>query len=77
MLLLRWLEARFERAGAAERAQFEALLELPDPSLARYLLGGARPAQPQMAALVSSILSTSDIMLPCPVTGNLPPASGL
>ncbi len=42
-------------ATAAERALFEALLELPDPVLAGYLLAGDPPADPRMAQLVARI----------------------
>jgi antitoxin CptB len=42
-------------AGPLERHAFARLLELPDPELARYLLGGERPADPQLAALVARI----------------------
>ena len=55
LLLQRWLEQRFERCSAAQRALFEALLELPDPVLADYLLAGIAPAQPALAELVEAI----------------------
>ena len=54
LLLQRWLAQRFERCDAAQRALFEALLELPDPVLADYLLAGIVPAQPALAELVQA-----------------------
>lgn len=55
LLLQRWLEQRFAGCDAAQCALFEALLELPDPLLADYLLAGVRPAQPALAGLVQAI----------------------
>jgi antitoxin CptB len=55
LLLSGWLEAHYREASEARRGQFEALLSLPDPELASYLLGGQRPALPDMAALVDLI----------------------
>jgi hypothetical protein len=37
------------------RGRFALLLELPDPVLADYLLGGLEPAEPEMAQLVGVI----------------------
>jgi antitoxin CptB len=55
LLLSRWLQSQFDQASQGRRAQFEALLELPDPQLARYLLAGERPEGAELAALVDSI----------------------
>jgi antitoxin CptB len=55
LLLQRWLEQRYEGCDAAQRALFEALLEMPDPALADYLLAGVRPTQPELAGLVQAI----------------------
>lgn len=46
-------------AGPEERAQLERLLELPDPELARYLLAGEVPGDPEFAGLVRRILSAA------------------
>jgi antitoxin CptB len=48
---------RYARGGLAgtEQVSFEALLELPDPVLAGYLLAGDTPADPRMAQLVARI----------------------
>jgi antitoxin CptB len=71
LLLIGWLEAQFERASEVQRGQFEALLELPDPQLARYLLAGERPEGADLAALIESIRTGARIMS-SPPAGNLP-----
>ncbi len=55
LLLERFGRRGFPQATAAERVLFEELLELPDPLLAGYLLGGVAPADPQMAPLLGRI----------------------
>ncbi len=77
LLLLGWFQAQFEGAAEAERAQFESLLELPDPLLARYLLAGEQPEQPERAAVVRAVMTRSRIMLPAGPSGNLPPVGRL
>jgi len=62
LLLSGWLEAEFDCASQSQRAQFAALLEHPDPWLARYLLTAARPEQPELALLIDSILARARIM---------------
>jgi antitoxin CptB len=57
LLLRDWLDTRFEAASEAERGGFQALLELPDPQLARYLLGNDTPSDPAIAALVAQLAS--------------------
>jgi succinate dehydrogenase flavin-adding protein (antitoxin of CptAB toxin-antitoxin module) len=59
LLLNAWLEAHYAQTSEAGRGQFEALLGLPDPELAAYLLGGQRPALPDMAALVDLIRAST------------------
>jgi len=49
LLLLGWLGRHFESATAGQRAQFSALLELPDPELARYLLAAKHPLAADLA----------------------------
>ncbi len=56
VLLGRWLEQRWPMADAARRRDFEWLLEQPDPDLADWLMGGARPAGSARAALVDDIV---------------------
>jgi antitoxin CptB len=50
LLLLGWLGRHFDSATAAQRARFAALLELPDPDLARYLLAARQPLEADLAA---------------------------
>jgi antitoxin CptB len=57
LLLLRWLERYFEAATAEQRAGFAALLELPDPELACYLLGSERAVPPALRAAVAAVRS--------------------
>ena len=46
-------------ASIAERHTFARFLELPDPLLADYLIGGAVPPEPEFAALARSIARVS------------------
>ena len=55
LLLERFGRSSFPRASLPERRAFEGLLELPDPVLAGYLLGGLTPSDPQTAHLVRQI----------------------
>ncbi len=55
LVLARWLEQYYPEASAAERAAFAEFLELPDPELACFLLGGDRPDQPAFAAIVAQL----------------------
>jgi succinate dehydrogenase flavin-adding protein (antitoxin of CptAB toxin-antitoxin module) len=56
-LLSRFARERYPAAPAAQRAAFEALLALPDPEIADYLLGYGTPADPDLAAVVHSIIA--------------------
>ena len=55
LLLLRWLQHGYGAADSGRRALFETLLELPEPELAGYLLGGARPTEPALGELIEAI----------------------
>jgi len=55
LLLERFACGPLAVAPAAVRAEFEALLTLPDPQLVAYLLGGVTPAGGARAALVARI----------------------
>ena len=57
VLLGRYARERYAGAPAARRAAFEALLALPDPQIADYLLGIGVPADPELAAVVGAILA--------------------
>jgi succinate dehydrogenase flavin-adding protein (antitoxin of CptAB toxin-antitoxin module) len=51
LLLLRYLRDRHALASNEERTAFVEFLELPDPDIARYLIGGDVPPDPHQAAL--------------------------
>jgi len=55
LLLGRYLADDFPGASSAEQAAFAELLELPDPQLAAYLIGGVEPANPAIAQLTGRI----------------------
>jgi antitoxin CptB len=55
LVLSAWLQQRYASATPAEKATFEAFLELPDPQIAGYLLGREYPANPAVAALVREL----------------------
>lgn len=60
VLLSRWIEESWAGADAERRLAFEWLLEQPDPDLAGWLLGGARPPEAGRAALIDDILRRQD-----------------
>jgi succinate dehydrogenase flavin-adding protein (antitoxin of CptAB toxin-antitoxin module) len=62
LLLSGWLGSRFEQADPSEQGRFLRLLELPDPDLVRYLLGGQQPPTPELASAVQAVLANSLIM---------------
>jgi antitoxin CptB len=55
LLLTRYVRERYPAAAAAQQTAFEALLGLPDPEIADFLLGHAIPADPVLAALVCEL----------------------
>jgi antitoxin CptB len=55
LLLLGWLERHFDCATAAQRARFAAVLELPDPDLARYLLAAPHPLPADLTGEPSTV----------------------
>jgi antitoxin CptB len=55
LLLLGWLERQYDGADEPQRERFAALLELPDPQLAAYLLGAERPSQAALSELIEAI----------------------
>jgi succinate dehydrogenase flavin-adding protein (antitoxin of CptAB toxin-antitoxin module) len=55
VLLERFAHQVLPSASDEERVTFAQLLELPDPVLAQYLLGGYPPAEPALARLVGRI----------------------
>ena len=56
VLLAGWLDRCWPVADAARRLDFAWLLEQPDPDIADWLIGGARPAGHARAALVDEIV---------------------
>ena len=72
LLLAGWLDTQFEHASEEQRGQFQDLLELPDPQLARYLLGGERPEGAELAAVIDAVLTGKGIMSTPVPGGNLP-----
>jgi antitoxin CptB len=57
VLLLRWLDSRYAQASAGQRELFAQLLDVSDPQLASWLLGGERPPQAALAELIDAIAS--------------------
>lgn len=55
-LLMRYVERRLGGASADEKAAFEALLALPDPEIAAYLLRNLEPESAAIARVVRQIL---------------------
>jgi len=58
VLLERFALRHLASAGGGEREIFARFLELPDPLLADFLMGGARPAEAEFAHLVREITSS-------------------
>ena len=55
-LLTRYLEQQYDDADSGEKEAFHALLELPDPELAGYLLNLRKPASERIGNVVKHIL---------------------
>jgi antitoxin CptB len=55
-LLAGYLDDRYDTAPEADKAAFRALLELPDPELAGYLLQRAEPGSDLIARGIDIIL---------------------
>ena len=55
ILLTRYLREHFATAPESERASFEAILELPDPVLAAYLVAGEPTADPGHQPLIDRL----------------------
>jgi antitoxin CptB len=55
ILLARYAQQQYAAAPPSQRAAFEALLALPDPQIADYLLGYATPAAGDLADVVRSL----------------------
>jgi antitoxin CptB len=59
LLLLRHLRGNLVNGTSAEVEAFAGFLELPDPQIARYLLAGELPADPEQAAICRALLSSN------------------
>lgn len=55
-LLMTWLSERYDTADASQKQAFEALLALPDPEIAAYLLKKASPESRSIGLIVEQIL---------------------
>lgn len=55
ILLNKYLDKDFPQANAEQKQAFRALLELPDPDLVAYLLGGQTPPDAAIANIASQI----------------------
>jgi len=51
VLLIGYFERRFDQLTAAEKETFRAVLDLPDPDLQAYLIGGQASGDPTLDAL--------------------------
>ena len=56
-LLSRFVRDRYPAAPADQQAAFEALLALPDPQIADYLLGHGIPPDPDLAAVIRAVVA--------------------
>jgi succinate dehydrogenase flavin-adding protein (antitoxin of CptAB toxin-antitoxin module) len=56
VLLSRFARERYAAAPAGQRLAFEALLQLPDPQIADYLLGYGTPPDADLVDLVRAVL---------------------
>jgi len=65
LLLEGWFRDQFRRASPSEQARFASLLELPDPELARYLLGRERPPSPELTSAAAAVLANAGVMSRC------------
>ncbi len=50
-----WLDDRYPLADAGRRADFDALLDCPDPDLWDWLTGHLVPSDPRFAAIIDEI----------------------
>lgn len=66
LLLTGYLRDQWAQAGAAEKAAFERILELPDPLLAAYLMEREAPSDPDLQSLLAVLRKR--------VAGRLPPS---
>lgn len=56
LLLERFLRERYAAASSDEQRAFAEFLELPDPQLSAYLLGGQQSLEPSFARIARLII---------------------
>jgi antitoxin CptB len=74
VVLERFARSALASTAAEEPAALEELLDLPDPQLAAYLLGGEHPCEPHLARLAERIRSLCRSA--APAGGILPASTG-
>ena len=55
VLLERFARRALAQASPADREMFARVLELPDPLLAGYLIGGETPVEPHLAQAIARV----------------------
>ena len=55
LVLEGWVRHHYEGASSTERALFAQILELPDPELADFVLGGRVAGDPGLAAVLAQL----------------------
>jgi antitoxin CptB len=60
VLLIRYLDRRFEQADARERAAFERLLDLQDPQIMALVIGRDVPADSDLANVLARLTQPHD-----------------
>jgi len=55
VLLIGYFERRFDHLTATEKGTFRAILDLPDPDLQAYLIGGQASGDPTLDAMLARI----------------------
>lgn len=61
VVLTRYLDHCYESASPADRVQFLALLEMPDPDLYNLLLGRDKTTDPELAQLLQQLVLNSGL----------------
>jgi antitoxin CptB len=61
VVLTRYLDHCYESANPADRTQFLALLEMPDPDLYNLLLGRDKTTDPELAQLLQQLILNSGL----------------
>jgi succinate dehydrogenase flavin-adding protein (antitoxin of CptAB toxin-antitoxin module) len=56
-LLTRFARDRYPAVSAGQQAAFEALLALPDPQIADYLLGHDTPPEADLETVIRAVLA--------------------